>query len=284
MPKLIPYDTSRNSLYKPGSATDFFSYKPYDSYAAICAEMSRLVYFSISSNVKFSKLKNFLSSGGFELITYVDIKGSQAMLAGNDDLVILSFRGTEGDDPRDLWTDINFSPRIWKLHGKPSGKVHGGFAKALGQVWNKTVTSIPKDNRKLLLTGHSLGAAMATLAATRLHPHGLYTFGSPQVGDNNFINNLKNMNHERYVNCCDLVTRIPLDVFGFKHTGTLLYINRNGNIRKNPESKWIKKDRDIAITDYLKHIAWKFSSITIRDLADHTPINYLSAVLRRRKP
>jgi len=44
----------------------------------------------------------------------------------------------------------------------------------------------------MIVTGHSLGGAIATLAVAELISKGiqvdnLYTFGSPRVGDSNFI-------------------------------------------------------------------------------------------------
>src|SRR5574337_1265194 len=51
--------------------------------------------------------------------------GTQAFVAGNEDLLILAFRGTE-DNIRDWMTDLDI-----ELVGGPGGKVHEGFYAAL---------------------------------------------------------------------------------------------------------------------------------------------------------
>ena len=75
-----------------------------------------------------------------------------------------------------------------------SGNVHRGFKAALLEVWTDLenyVSNLQKDNLKIWITGHSLGAALATLAADRYgNVQGLYTYGSPRVGDQDFKKDL----------------------------------------------------------------------------------------------
>ena len=58
---------------------------------------------------------------------------------------------------------------------------------------------------------HSLGAALATICASRLDAHELYTFGSPRVGNRAFVKEMKNdgIQHYRFVNNNDIVTGVP---------------------------------------------------------------------------
>jgi triacylglycerol lipase len=89
--------------------------------------------------------------------------------------------------------------------------------------------------KKIYVCGHSLGGAMATIAASRMEMSYkikcLYTFGSPRVGNRTWLKNCK-FEHYRFVNNNDLVTRVPPAFMLYKHHGTLVYINHYGNIRK----------------------------------------------------
>ena len=74
---------------------------------------------------------------------------------------------------------------------------------------------------------------MATICASRLERdvEELYTYGSPRVGGNEFVNNML-VDHYRHVNNNDMVARVPFWIMGFRHHGDLTYINHYGNIRK----------------------------------------------------
>src|SRR5206468_5752984 len=112
---------------------------------------------------------------------------TQGFIFHNNDFIIVSFRGTQidkiGDFLADLQTDLEFFP-----DAEPGGgRVHHGFKKAIDDVWegiNQQLSRINQDGRgrKVWFTGHSLGAAISTLAANRFgseNAQGLYTYGSP---------------------------------------------------------------------------------------------------------
>ena len=76
--------------------------------------------------------------------------------------------------------------------------VHTGFYRSWLSVARKVTEEVQRlrqlhPGAKLLVTGHSLGAAMAVLAATHLHyvdalsVHAVYTFGQPRVGNAAFL-------------------------------------------------------------------------------------------------
>ena len=281
----LPYNPTRQALYHPASATDFFAHTPYQDTAALCAELSRFVYFGAPGRIDHQKLREFLGKG-FELRAVADIGGSQAFLVENDTLVIMVFRGTQGIG--DVLTDLNFVPRNWTIDGRPAGHVHRGFANALGQVLPSLRASLPMTGKPLVITGHSLGGAMATLAASVLRPSALYTFGQPRTGTAAFVQALKSQArksfvYHRYVDCCDIVTRVPPPGFaGFRHAGMLHYIDRGGQISVMPEKSFISNDRAVARRDYWHEFSFQPGNVLLRDLADHAPVNYLSATLGRR--
>ena len=134
------------------------------------------------------------------------------------------------------------------------------------------------------MTGHSLGAALATLAASRLKDRfsTLFTFGAPLVGNGRFGKTIPDERHQRYVNCLDLVTRIPPEQLGFAHCGTRHYIDSEGKIHARIAERTIKRDTRSARVDYLLKHAWRRGTVELRELADHAPINYVSALLGKR--
>jgi hypothetical protein len=89
------------------------------------------------------------------------------------------------------------------------------------------------------ITGHSLGAALATLytlenALTDKIPNpGLCTFASPFVGDSAFASafNGVSLTSWRIVNAPDIVPKLPPEILGFTHIDTLQLYNSSGNVQ-----------------------------------------------------
>jgi len=167
---------------------------------------------------------------GFIIIGFFDIGGARSYLLKekNEDKYVLSFRGTEVTEKSNVIADMKAGKNI----ETPAGdKVHSGFRSEINKIWpdiEKAIVNI----KKLDITGHSLGAAMATIAASRIQNkvETLVTFGSPRVGDKQFVDNL-NVRHYRVQNNCDDVTKVPPRLMGFRHHGTHVYMNFYGEFR-----------------------------------------------------
>lgn len=158
--------------------------------------------------------------------------GAQCHAFWNKEVVVLAFRGTEPDELSDVLADLNAIPRGAMTHGL----VHSGFRGELDKLWDVIIDCLSKHkDKKVYITGHSLGAAMATLATSRIEERRvvdqLTTFGSPRVGTRKFVKNIVTP-HMRFVNNNDIVTKVPMFIMGYKHHGDLKYINFYGNIRK----------------------------------------------------
>ena len=177
---------------------------------------------------------------------------TQLVVAKNDKALILAFRGTE-KNLEDWLSDGKV-----RFTGGPFGKdslIHEGFGLALGSVWSQVLEAIKDfhvEGQGLWITGHSLGAALATLATAKLLekpeqiPGGkkklraLYTFGSPRVGNQTFTNKFDELfksNTFRFVNNRDIVTRVALTLLGYHHVGHAYYIDGNGELQIDP-SNW----------------------------------------------
>lgn len=290
----IDYDATRESLYHPGKADNFFQLSTTKTANEdnLCAEMSRLAYVT-----EQERLISYLDRAGFDLHWSMgyEANGTQLFIAKtkpnsqDPPLIVVAFRGTEPDDLADLAADANLLKTPWlDVSGMTLGEVHKGFADALlddpsnGNILMQLCSQLNKleDAPRILLTGHSLGAALATLTAGYLNQSSLaekihlYTFGSPLVGDSAFAKQMNEVRHDRYVNCCDLVTRIPPESLGYKHSGTRHYINRNGRIINAITKPGMAADRQKASLAYLKDYSFRVGSVWLRKFADHSPINY----------
>jgi len=193
----------------------------------IMAKISEIAYLDEAPAKKEFKKLNFLKH------KFWDVDGAQCHAVWDDDVYILAFRGTEPDELSDLLADLNAFPD----KGVSGGWVHNGFQNELEKVWHEIKTH-RKNNSKnsfFFITGHSLGGAMATLAASRFNLIDkvtcLYTYGSPRVGTRSFVKSCKFL-HYRHKNNNDIVTTVPLWLMGYKHHGELRYINFYGNVRK----------------------------------------------------
>ncbi len=177
---------------------------------------------------------------GFDDCRFIDSDDSQAFIAIDRDVLIVSFRGTEANFS-DWLTDADFS----LVKGPLGGKVHEGFYDALADIWHKMAAEIayldPQQRKSLWVTGHSLGGALATLAAARWIEarrtvQGLYTFGQPRTGDAAFRRNFNfalKASTFRFVNDNDLVTRVPPRALGFSHLGTMKYFTDAGRLESD---------------------------------------------------
>jgi len=117
------------------------------------------------------------SSSG-EGIDKIDTIDTQGFVASNQDLVVVAFRGTEvaADNVADVLTDA----QAWKqsldwfdgLEGPDRPRAHHGFVEALDAAWDElwgalTELGAANPSRPIWFTGHSLGGALAVLAASR---------------------------------------------------------------------------------------------------------------------
>ena len=179
---------------------------------------------------------------GFEQFTFFEGTGTECMAAGNQEALIIAFRGTELKSLSALYelkTDLDSMPVAFA----EGGKVHQGFAKALDEVWSgeqglkqfieQQIVDFP--DRPIWLTGHSLGGALASLCFAKVpQATGLYIYGSPRVGNQQFIEQINHRPIWRVEHAKDPIPMLPPNLpaisFGFEDVGELVYIHSNQQI------------------------------------------------------
>jgi triacylglycerol lipase len=200
---------------------------------------------------------------------------TQVFVASNADTVLVAFRGTQPDKLDDWITDADVI-----LADTEVGSVHYGFWAALQSVWDnleQTIGNHQQNGQSLWFTGHSLGAALATLAVARIRltlkpVHSLYTYGSPRVGSIAFTDRFDQDFGEftfRYVNNSDVVTRVPTREMGYSHVGTSLTFDANGDVHADMHF-WNK------LLERFKGDLDEFMQGKVAPFNDHSIANYIT--------
>ncbi|NOY72778.1 MAG: lipase family protein [Gammaproteobacteria bacterium] len=230
------------------------------------AELANIAYLPLEQVTRFAQPL------GFNEIELFNRDGSQAYLFSNHTDAVIVCRGTEPND----WNDIKADVDAVSVVAETVGRVHRGFKKEVDDLWPELEKTLVSNNKTLWFAGHSLGGAMATICAGRCFlshipsmPHSLYTYGSPRVGNQRYINYC-DLDHIRWVNNNDIVTRSPPVLFGYRHTGTEFYLDSHGHLRK--VDGWQRtKDRCRGLLGGLRN--WK-----IDYFSDHLMDDYIKAI------
>src|SRR6056300_1300663 len=178
-----------------------------------CHEMAKLAQMAYLDGKDAAKVAKEMGYTGHK---FLENDGAQCHVVWSKERIVLAFRGTEPDELSDVLADLNAIPRGAMTHGW----VHSGFRGELDKLWETIVETVNTNKEKqIYITGHSLGAAMATLATSRIEEfrkvEQLTTFGSPRVGTRKFVKNISTP-HMRFVNNNDIVTRVPLALMVWK--------------------------------------------------------------------
>ena len=165
-----------------------------------------------------------------QLIAY---NNTQAYVAQNDEAIVVAFRGSESPNSLDGikdWLITNAKNFLLLPEGElgkdfvaagVGARFHAGFLDALADIWQPLFTavdaSVQQNERPVWITGHSLGGALALMAAWRfarnfVPVYQVYTFGGPMIGneaaaqafEREFPNRIF-----RFVDDHDIVPRLP---------------------------------------------------------------------------
>jgi hypothetical protein len=202
---------------------------------------------------------------------FVDNEINAALVGVTNTEIVVAFRGTLPLDLKDWdssqdWDAFIESILDWLNDAKAKpvkvdycdGSVHTGFSESLEALWSGVAGAVHQQlgvkPLPVVVTGHSKGGALATLAAIRLHnketitPAAVYTYGSPRVGDTPFSKSFNAVIDQwRFENDNDLVPHLPptapllsllnhidsrlgdLVAQGYDHAGMLEYLDSDGD-------------------------------------------------------
>jgi triacylglycerol lipase len=213
--------------------------QPWDSEAAAdwpvaetLATISKLAYLPpVDANKSFSML-------GFETFMPVVAGSMIGYVISIEDVTVIVFRGTDADDASDWFANLDI------LQAEtPFGPIHEGFYNAYKSMKPQIVTLLAERKpKRLWITGHSLGGALALVSAfdlidiEKLSVDGVMTFGQPMVARDQLARHLDKIllgKYAHFVNHADIVPRAPP---AFATCGSLVMFTDDG-VRRSPPKR-----------------------------------------------
>lgn len=261
----MSYSYSWKNLFCPGNAVDFFNGEMHCNFetenqrfslanAWWLSELSRLIYVKGSaehdSESQTSVRNSYLHEVGLEERwfyngRYVQCSLVGPLVGGGRMFSALVFRGTSLGIYNWIY-NLDCLLSAWPQ----GGRVHRGFKILLLEAWDEIEQMLNSLTGSIYYTGHSLGGALAVLAATLRKPEAVYTFGAPRMANRSFLEATQHINIYRVVNPQDIVACVP-PFPGVMNVGEAHYLT--GSRAADQSRNW-------------------FEAPTF--LADHSPSNY----------
>lgn len=196
---------------------------------------------ALASQDAYTKTPTMLcpADGTALIITECDARsGEYGLAAEPGGCVVIVFEGSR--NPRQFITDVE----AWK-HNIKDVSVHAGFYKVIASVMVQIVESLKsldgEKKKPIIITGHSLGGALAQLCAYELDVAGfivdsVYTFGGPRVANSVGVLDYGKLSDRTYrvVNGADIVPWCPGYLYGYRHTQCEMYMPATGGVIGHP--------------------------------------------------
>jgi hypothetical protein len=215
------------------------------------------------------------SEYGLELVKWIENEKSdtQGFVATRDKAIYVVWRGSESK--KDFQNDASIDKVPFLNEGE---KVHIGFKSCWESVVGDTneaidtaLENLQGETTDIVVCGHSLGGAVATLYAHSIKKHYPHynikcvTIGSPRVGNKVFKQNYDSYEIDtlRVVHNNDLVTHTPY--IGFQHVNYQLRLDTDGNVLK----------RDTSLNAFWLYLKAIFSG---KNVMDHMGDGYMKAL------
>jgi predicted lipase len=264
----------------------FFCLAAWTGFAAAATTVGDAAYFKrllnhalIADAVYYekSRIEKVLADQGYELTAQEQLPGYAVsyVLATNHDTKqqLLAVRGTSNIE--NALVDIAFV----LLPNEPTGiKLHQGFSKSADFIYDRIKPHLNK-NYRINTTGHSLGGAVAVIAAMYLDAGGysvgeVITFGQPKITNISGSREYAHLNVTRVVTPKDMVPLVPpldpMDLMNmdiYWHLGTELVLHAD-----NTWSQLEGVDSMMRATDFLNEM------LSEKNLQHHFMTAYINAL------
>ncbi len=184
------------------------------------------------------KVKPILTRWGLQPVSLIangrtprlQFSATRGVIATGRGATIAAFGGTDPIAFANWITNFNLGSR--------ARDIHRGFEDAVDAVWSGLSAALQSHAQPLFVTGHSLGGALAIIAAERLRRElkieatAIYTFGAPRVGSAGFAGayNACGLGDRTYrvIHGLDIVPTLPPSALGFRHAGRMIACDRGG--------------------------------------------------------
>ena len=246
-----------------------------------CYSHDRALFAALCASAAYqseAEAKRSFEAAGFEEVRLVERQSTQAYVAvvkSKGPIAVIAFRGTDSLD--DMIADLKFLCR--SVVGHRGLRAHRGFDSTLDGIWDDLVRVLQEIKHtygplELHLMGHSLGGALALLAALRLTDIAVgtvvdvVTIGCPRVGNRKLAVAISACAPvHRIVHAADIVPRIPPLLFLYRHVGMEYWLLPGGEelttgatagelgfkVRLARATRWVQKayERGYAYRQYI---------------------------------
>jgi hypothetical protein len=211
--------------------------------------------------------------------------GTQVSVVETDKALLVAARGTPltllpKENAGLQWQDLANDCNTWPVANyNQSGRVAAGFKRAADGIWEQLkplLSQAMASHKAIHFSGHSLGAAIATHLADRMHhemqalPVSLTTLGAPDVGWAGERRHLRSIGLEertlRFVNNLDPAP--ALLPFG-QPLGTTIYFDSQGRAQLGDQGRGL---------DRLRGLGLALLRLQLNPLQDHFPQEYRTLI------
>ena len=201
-------------------------------------------YAKQKSDIKGYKIVNdeFIRAPGEKIADKfsINLSGGLALIVEKDDILFVTYRSTSAKTKKEytknVITDLDGAMVEADWISSEDVFVHRGFDSEYDR-FRDTMLEIINDNNpsKIILSGHSLGSALATLSALDLSMNygydvSLVSMGGPRVGNKEYrelMDNYVKDNYRIYIPQ-DPIINIPGSLKDYEHSGFAFGINPDG--------------------------------------------------------